>query len=710
MKKIILFALTVMISSSYLMAQYSPCYESAFAEGKRLFNSGNYSKAKNAFMEAKNCPDPNSNAVDEWISKCNKAIAEKEQKKKDDYALNKTKDKEAAKTAYMKIKKVEFGNVMDNGDWIDVCGSVLYSSELMYLKPKIYYDGLVKDDKFITVDIKIIEPDGGWLKDQDSPVGYTYNYSFTVYSGKDNNKTLTGYGNQFGTSYAPGTYGFELWYEGNMVYRTTFEVKPDGQRPRYEMLPDIDLIKSNAKNRYSIADGYFNNKEYDKAIEWYRKAVDMGSPNAQNKLGVMYDDGKGVEEDEIEATKWYRKAAEQGYKWGHYNLGLQYQYGEGVDKDYYEAYKWFRKAADQDLAEAQNTLGIFYDSGYGVDEDDVEAAKWFRKAAEQGYDWGQINLGHMYRYGKGVAIDIEKAKEWYRKAAAQGNERANEILNEVKDEVKSGVKTKLMLGLSVNGVEFNMCFIEGAVFKMGSSDSNSYKDEKPIHDVSLSSFYMGETEVTQALWKAVMGTNPSYFVGDNLPVDQVSWDDCQQFIKKLNKLTGREFRLPTEAEWEYAARGGSNYSLYSYEDITIQGANNSPNLDPLAWYGGNCGRDYTSNEGCDVFNGIDISGWEDKQYSDTRGGTHPVGKKQPNAYGLYDMLGNVMEWCSDYYGEYQSGSQTNPQGPSSGAERVSRGGAWNYKARACTVSYRVSYEHDIINQHTGFRIVLSDEN
>ena len=705
MKKRILITSIALLYALSLVAQYSPCYEAAFAEGKRSFEQGKYKQAKSFFNEAKDCPDPNSRAADEWIAKCNKAIADQEQKKKDEHAVSKAKEKEAAKTAYMKIKEVKFGNVLRNGDWIDECGSLLYNSELYYLKPRIYYDGLLKDDKTITLGVKIIEPDGFSVMDEDSSSGFTYSDSFTVYSGKDNIKSLLGYGNQSGTNYDPGTYSLELWYEGNMIYRTAFEVKPDGQRPKYEMLPDIELIKSNANNRYRIASSYYNNKEYDKALEWYHKAADWGAPNAQNMIGIMYSNGYGVEEDEYEATRWFRKSAEQGYNWGQYNLGLQYQSGEGADKDYAEAYKWFRKAADQGLANAQNRIGMFYDSGYAVDEDDVEAVKWFRMAAEQGYDWGQINLGHMYRYGKGVPTNIAKAKEWYRKAAAQGNERATELLKELENDEKP---TQL-LRLSANGVGFNLCFIEGGSYNMGSSDSYSYYDEKPIHSVTLSSFYMGETEVTQALWKAVMGNNPSYFVGDNLPVDQVSWDDCQQFVKKLSQITGKEFRLPTEAEWEYAARGGSNASLYNHEDIIINGNNNSPNLDPLAWYAGNCGRDYTSKEGCDVDNSIDISEWEEKQYSDTRGGTHPVGKKLPNDYGLYDMLGNVMEWCSDYEGDYESGSQTNPQGPSSGSERVLRGGAWSYRPKACRVSYRSSLEHDTAKKHTGLRVVLSAE-
>ena len=263
---------------------------------------------------------------------------------------------------------------------------------------------------------------------------------------------------------------------------------------------------------------------------------------------------------------------------------------------------------------------------------------------------------------------------------------------------------------TVNGVSFTMKLIEGGTFQMGSNDSDAKSDEKPVHKVTLSSYYIGETEVTQALWKAVMGSNPSYFKGDNLPVERVSWNDCQEFIRKLNQKTGKSFRLPTEAEWEYAARGGAKTSLYNGENIIISGENNSPNLDALAWYGGNCGRNYTREEGCDVSNGYDISGWDEKQYSDSKGGTHPVKKKQPNAYGLYDMLGNVWEWCSDwcrhdYYGE---SSLVNPQGPSSSVVRVLRGGSWRHSAGSCRVSNRGGGNPGIAGNHSGFRLCLSE--
>ena len=195
---------------------------------------------------------------------------------------------------------------------------------------------------------------------------------------------------------------------------------------------------------------------------------------------------------------------------------------------------------------------------------------------------------------------------------------------------------------NVNGVEFKMIKVEGGTFSMGatSEQTNYNNDEKPVHSVTLSDYYIGETEVTQELWRAVMGSNPSWFKGNNQrPVESVSWDDCQKFIKKLNRWTGKEFRLPTEAEWEYAARGGKYSRGYKYS-----GSNNS---DEVAWYGSNSGSK-----------------------------THSVKTKKANELGLYDMSGNVWEWCNDWWGCYQSNSQTNPTGPSEGGSRVIRGGGW----------------------------------
>ncbi|MCI7662618.1 MAG: SUMF1/EgtB/PvdO family nonheme iron enzyme, partial [Bacteroidales bacterium] len=225
----------------------------------------------------------------------------------------------------------------------------------------------------------------------------------------------------------------------------------------------------------------------------------------------------------------------------------------------------------------------------------------------------------------------------------------------------------------VNGVEFKMIKVEGGTFRMGATSEQSndaYDDEKPVHSVTLSDYYIGETEVTQELWEAVMGSNPSYFEGDNQrPVENVSWNDCQKFIKKLNRLTGKEFRLPTEAEWEYAARGGKYSRGYKYS-----GSNNA---DEVAWYDSNSGSK-----------------------------THPVKTKKDNELGLYDMSGNVWEWCNDWWGCYQSNSQTNPTGPSEGESRVLRGGGWCYFDMGVRVSRRdyltPGYRHIII----GLRLAL----
>ena len=223
---------------------------------------------------------------------------------------------------------------------------------------------------------------------------------------------------------------------------------------------------------------------------------------------------------------------------------------------------------------------------------------------------------------------------------------------------------------TVNGVKFTMVPVEGGTFTMGAtseqgSDAEEY--EKPAHKVTLSDYYIGQTEVTQALWKAVMGSNPSDSKGDNLPVEQVSWDDCQVFIQNLNQLTGKQFRLPTEAEWEYAARGGRKSRGYKYA-----GGNN---IGLVAWCGDNSGNR-----------------------------THTVATKQANELGVYDMSGNVEEWCSDWYDGYQSSSQSDPQRPSLGSCRVNRGGSCYCNAGDCRVSYRFFGTPDFRYNDLGLRL------
>ena len=223
-----------------------------------------------------------------------------------------------------------------------------------------------------------------------------------------------------------------------------------------------------------------------------------------------------------------------------------------------------------------------------------------------------------------------------------------------------------------NGVSFEMVEVRNGTFRMGATPEqagDAEGDEKPVHSVTLSSYYIGKTEVTQALWKAVMGSNPNYWKGDNLPVECVSWDDCQEFIRKLNALTSQHFRLPTEAEWEFACRGGNNSRGYKYSG--------SNNIDNVAWY-----RDNSGNK------------------------THPVATKSPNELGIYDMSGNVWEWCCDWYGDYTSGAQTNPKGPESGLLRVYRGGSWGDGTWSCRSSNRRYYYPSYRYIDLGLRLAL----
>ena len=216
---------------------------------------------------------------------------------------------------------------------------------------------------------------------------------------------------------------------------------------------------------------------------------------------------------------------------------------------------------------------------------------------------------------------------------------------------------------TANGVSFKMIAVKGGTFQMGSDDGYN-----AVHQVTLSDYYIGETEVTQELWNAVMGSNPSYFYGNmQRPVETVSWNDCHTFISRLNELTGETFRLPTEAQWEYAARGGNKSKGYTYSGSNA--------IDDVAWHWYNSDRT-----------------------------THPVKTKAPNELGIYDMSGNVYEWCSDWYGDYSSAAQTDPTGPSTGSHRVIRGGSWCEYTTDCRVANRDGYTPTHTNSDQGLRL------
>jgi formylglycine-generating enzyme required for sulfatase activity len=218
--------------------------------------------------------------------------------------------------------------------------------------------------------------------------------------------------------------------------------------------------------------------------------------------------------------------------------------------------------------------------------------------------------------------------------------------------------------------EIEMVYVRGGCFQMGDTFGDGGNDEKPVHEVCVSDFYLGKYEVTQEQWMDVMGHNPSRFEGDRQPVEQVSWNEVQQFIAKLNAMTGKRYRLPTEAEWEYAARSGGRKEKWA-------GTSNENMLGDYAWYSKN---------------------------SDER--THVVGTKKPNGLGIYDMTGNVWEWCQDVYGDeyYEESPRDNPKGSKSGSYRVNRGGSWGNDSEDVRAAIRYDLNAVYRSSGVGFRL------
>lgn len=232
-----------------------------------------------------------------------------------------------------------------------------------------------------------------------------------------------------------------------------------------------------------------------------------------------------------------------------------------------------------------------------------------------------------------------------------------------------------------------MVFIKGGCYDMGDTFGDGQEDERPVHTVCLDDFYMGKYEVTQEEWVALMGSNPSYFKGcDTCPVESVSWDDAQGFISRLNSQTGKSYRLPTEAEWEYAARSGGKKEKYAgFSDVS-----------QLSQYANFCDRN------CEFE-------WKTVKQDDRYKNTSPVGTYKPNGLGLYDMTGNVWEWVGDWHDEsyYNKSPKNNPTGPSSGQNRVVRGASWYVTPEYVSVSNRFRNGQVERNDDNGFRLAVS---
>ena len=251
---------------------------------------------------------------------------------------------------------------------------------------------------------------------------------------------------------------------------------------------------------------------------------------------------------------------------------------------------------------------------------------------------------------------------------------ANTMLSSSVSSTNIATKPNILTVSLKKGVVIELIKVEAGNFTIGATSANEKPDdnEKPAHEVTFSqNYYIGKYEVTQEVWKAVMGNNPSKFKGNLLPVEMVSWKDCQKFISKLNRITGLHFRLPSEAEWEYAARGGNKSNGYLYSG--------SDNLDEVAWYNENSGKR-----------------------------THNVGTKKANELGIYDMSGNVMEWCQDWFGFYSVSSRKDPTGPNTGTLRINRGGCWYSYPWYCRALSRNKMSPDDSYFNLGFRLALSE--
>ena len=276
-----------------------------------------------------------------------------------------------------------------------------------------------------------------------------------------------------------------------------------------------------------------------------------------------------------------------------------------------------------------------------------------------------------------VMLNLEAETSYYVKAYAVNSEGVSygeekSFTTLIKEDIFAD-KT-----ITVNGVSFTMKAVEGGTFNMGAQntdpsapnyDEEAWERESPVHSVTLSDYYIGETEVTQELWQAVMGYNPSHFVDGKNPVEQVSWYTCQTFVTLLNEMTGMNFRLPTEAEWEYAARGGNKSEGYIYSG--------SDDLEDVAWFADN-----------------------------SAGKTHEVKTKIPNELGIYDMCGNVLEWCQDIFGDYSSEPQTNPIGALSGTDCVIRGSGCRSNASYCRLPVRCYLMPGGASYSIGFRLAM----
>ena len=463
------------------------------------------------------------------------------------------------------------------------------------------------------------------------------------------------------------------------------------------------------------------------ARRYLSRACDGGDAAACGELGRVLSLGLwGNAASPPKAASLYRRACSNGEHHSCIRLGELLDWGAaGVAADGKEAARQYQNACRGGLARGCLLAGELYEwASGGLPRDEKRAAELYKKACTEGEARGCLRLGQMHQHGLGgLSPDEKRAAELYA-AACKGGDSQGCFRS---GSCKTGEKFA-----SSRAEPCGWALVPAANFTAGSppNEPGRYGDEKQ-HIVRITRPYLMKlTEVTQGEWQAVMGNNPSRFnaCGANCPVEKVTWYDAAAYCNRLSDKDALEpcyalsgcdgspgqgmkckkvesrgigckgYRLPTEAEWEHAARAGSRTAIYT-GGITRKGDRYAPELDAVAWYGGNSGASYKG--------AYDCSEWKGRHHEASTCGTQPVARKRPNRLGLYDALGNVWEWCGDWYGAYAMEPATDPTGPTTGSNRVRRGGSWNSYARFARAAYRTDGSPGYRDDNVGFRLARS---
>ena len=614
----ILTAILLLAALAVAAQNYSPCYKEKYAQGVELYNKGDYNGAKAKFVAAKGCPMPNAKEADEWIGKCNAKITPQ----------HNSITRATGNHLNCVVKGVAFKMVFVEGGTFTM-GT---NDEYAYDSEKPAHQVTLTD--FWMGETKVTQ--ALWT----AVMGTSLSQQQSKHSGY----VIRGQGPNYPMYFVSYDEATDFCNKMNTLLNDQL---PDGCK---------FVIPTEAQWEYA-AKGGNQSKGYTYA--------------GSNKLSdvAWYENNSG---DKIHPVK--TKLPNE--------LGLYDMCGnlEEWCSDWYEKYSGTSQV--DPIGPMSGKERVTRGCNRRSDEKWCRLSYRYHESPSSGYD----NF-HGFR----IALVNIKLTEANRKKAAEEAKRKEEATaEEAKRKVEEeAAAMKKSLNFTVRNVTFKMVFVQGGTFTMGCTSeqgNDCWDNEKILHSVTVSDFWMGETEVTQALWKAVMGTEPSYKGGwtdkdgrgSMYPAYYVNWEECVQFCNKLNSLlsnqlpSGWRFALPTEAEWEYAARGGKHHSGYKYPG--------SDNIDEVAWY-------------------FDNSGYK----------AHHVKGKRANALGLYDMSGNMCEWCADLYDEeyYGVSPSTNPLGPTNGSDHVLRGGAFCAADRYCRVSGSRSHgSPDYYSGSYGFRLAL----